>query len=98
MGTLSKSLASCGGYIAGSVELVEYLKYTAPGFVYSVGISPPNAAAALASLMVLQRQPKRVGPCCRVVQRCSLETGPGRVGLDTRLCSGLGTPVIRVTS
>ncbi len=40
MGTLSKSLASCGGYIAGSVELVEYLKYTAPGFVYSVGLSP----------------------------------------------------------
>ena len=37
MGTLSKSLASCGGYIAGSAELVEYLKYTAPGFVYSVG-------------------------------------------------------------
>jgi 7-keto-8-aminopelargonate synthetase-like enzyme len=44
MGTLSKSLASCGGYIAGSAELIEYLKYTAPGFVYSVGISPPNAA------------------------------------------------------
>jgi len=37
-GTLSKSLASCGGYIAGSTELVEYLKYTAPGFVYSVGL------------------------------------------------------------
>jgi acyl-CoA synthetase (AMP-forming)/AMP-acid ligase II/7-keto-8-aminopelargonate synthetase-like enzyme/acyl carrier protein len=50
MGTLSKSLASCGGYIAGSAELVEYLKYTAPGFVYSVGLSPPNAAAALAAL------------------------------------------------
>jgi 8-amino-7-oxononanoate synthase len=43
MGTLSKSFASCGGYIAGSRALVEYLKYTAPGFVYSVGMSPPNA-------------------------------------------------------
>ncbi|MEP6999386.1 MAG: aminotransferase class I/II-fold pyridoxal phosphate-dependent enzyme, partial [bacterium] len=32
MGTLSKTLASCGGYVAGSVALVEYLKYTAPGF------------------------------------------------------------------
>ena len=60
MGTLSKSLASCGGYIAGSAELVEYLKYTAPGFVYSVGLSPPNAAAALAALTVLQREPQRV--------------------------------------
>src|SRR5262249_18406651 len=44
MGTLSKSFASCGGYICGSRELIEYLKYTTPGFVYSVGISPPNAA------------------------------------------------------
>jgi 7-keto-8-aminopelargonate synthetase-like enzyme len=60
MGTLSKSLASCGGYIAGSAELIEYLKYTAPGFVYSVGMSPPNAAAALAALTVLQREPQRV--------------------------------------
>ena len=37
MGTLSKSLASCGGYIAGTRALVELLKYTNPGFVYSVG-------------------------------------------------------------
>ncbi|MCL2626130.1 MAG: aminotransferase class I/II-fold pyridoxal phosphate-dependent enzyme [Cystobacterineae bacterium] len=60
MGTLSKSFASCGGYIAGSHALVEWLKYTAPGFVYSVGISPPNAAAALASLRQLQAHPQRV--------------------------------------
>jgi 8-amino-7-oxononanoate synthase len=60
MGTLSKSFGSCGGYIAGSKELVEYLKYTAPGFVYSVGLSPPNAAAALAALRLLQEEPERV--------------------------------------
>jgi 7-keto-8-aminopelargonate synthetase-like enzyme len=60
MGTLSKSFASCGGYIAGSHALVEWLKYTTPGFVYSVGISPPNAAAALASLRQLEAQPQRV--------------------------------------
>jgi 8-amino-7-oxononanoate synthase len=60
MGTLSKSLSSCGGYIAGSKALVEYLKYTSPGFVYSVGISPPNAASALASIQVLEREPGRV--------------------------------------
>lgn len=60
MGTLSKSFASCGGYIAGSGALVEYLKYTAPGFVYSVGISPPDAASALASFRVLRAQPERV--------------------------------------
>jgi len=60
MGTLSKSFGSCGGYIAGKKSLVEYLKYTAPGFVFSVGLSPPNAAAALASLRLLKAEPQRV--------------------------------------
>ncbi|MEM8672983.1 MAG: aminotransferase class I/II-fold pyridoxal phosphate-dependent enzyme [Cyanobacteria bacterium P01_G01_bin.67] len=59
MGTLSKSFASCGGYIAGSAALVEYLKYTAPGFVFSVGMSPPNAAATLAAVRVLEQEPER---------------------------------------
>ena len=60
MGTLSKSFASCGGYIAGCKALIEYLKYAAPGFVYSVGISPPDAASALAALRVLKAEPERV--------------------------------------
>ncbi|MEB3356190.1 MAG: aminotransferase class I/II-fold pyridoxal phosphate-dependent enzyme, partial [Synechococcales bacterium] len=60
MGTFSKSFASCGGYIAGSHALVEYLKYTAPGFVFSVGMSPANAAAALAALRVIEAEPERV--------------------------------------
>ena len=60
MSTLSKTFASCGGYISGSKELVEYLKYTSPNFVFSVGISPPNCAAALAALRILEREPHRV--------------------------------------
>lgn len=60
MGTLSKSFASCGGYIAGSKALVDYLKCTAPGFVYSIGMSPANAAAALAALEQLSAEPERV--------------------------------------
>ncbi len=60
MGTLSKSLAGCGGFIAGSRALVELLKYTAPGFVYSVGLSPALAAASLEALRMLREQPERV--------------------------------------
>jgi 8-amino-7-oxononanoate synthase len=60
MGTLSKSFGSCGGYIAGGRAMVEYLKYTAPGFVYSVGISPANAAAALAAIRLLTEEPGRI--------------------------------------
>jgi 8-amino-7-oxononanoate synthase len=60
MGTLSKTLSGCGGYIAGSSALVDILKATAPGFVYSVGIPPAIAAAGLASLKILQEEPERV--------------------------------------
>ena len=53
-------LSSCGGYIAGSKALVRYLKYTALGFVFNVGLSPPNAAASLASVHLLMSDPARV--------------------------------------
>ena len=60
MGTLSKTLAGCGGYITGERALVEHLKYAAPGFVYSVGMAPSLAAASLEALRILQREPERV--------------------------------------
>ena len=60
MGTLSKTLGSCGGYIAGCRELIDILKYRASGFVFSVGLPPPAAAAALAALEVLMAEPERV--------------------------------------
>ena len=60
MGTLSKALGSCGGYIAGSRTLVRWLKYTVPGFVYSVGLPPAAAGAALGAIRLLDREPQRV--------------------------------------
>lgn len=60
MGTLSKTLAGCGGYIAGNHALIDNLRYAAPGFVYSVGISPPLAAAAICALKTMQQQPELV--------------------------------------
>ncbi|MEV4235619.1 type I polyketide synthase [Nocardia sp. NPDC050408] len=53
-GTMSKALAGCGGYVAGSAELIRFLKYTTPGFVYSVGMTPMNAAASVAAIRQLR--------------------------------------------
>jgi 7-keto-8-aminopelargonate synthetase-like enzyme len=92
MGTLSKSFGSCGGYIAGARELVRYLKYTAPGFVYSVGISPPNAAAALASIRRLEAHPE-LARRCRANADLFLRYAKER-GLDTGLSHG--TPVVPI--
>ena len=60
MGTISKALASGGGYLAGRETLVRYLKYTTPSFVFATACSPPNAAATLAALRVLRKEPERV--------------------------------------
>jgi len=60
MGTLSKGLGACGGYLAGSEALIQYLRYNVPGFVFSVGISPPVAAAALEAIRILRRDPEPV--------------------------------------
>src|SRR5438874_8105324 len=81
MGTLSKSLVFCGGYIAGRKDLIDYLKRMAPGFVFSVGMAPPAAAAALAAGEILQREPERVA---RLNERAALFLGLAReAGLDT---------------
>ena len=60
MGTLSKTLSGCGGYIAGESALVENLRHLAPGFLYSVGIPAPIAAAAVASLELIRNEPQRI--------------------------------------
>jgi len=93
MSTLSKTLASCGGYISGSKELVEYLKYTSPNFVFSVGISPANCAAALAALRVLDREPHRVEQL-RQNSKLFLELAKER-GFNTGMSNGTAVvPVI----
>lgn len=60
MGTLSKSLAGCGGFIAGESALIEHLKFLAPGFLYSVGMPPQVAAPALAALNNIRSKSERV--------------------------------------
>ena len=86
MGTLSKSLSSCGGYIAGSQTLVQLLKYTAPGFVYSAGLSPANTMAAIAALELMEREPEHVSQVQansrRFYELCKAE------GLDTGPAAG----------
>ncbi|MCE5241674.1 MAG: aminotransferase class I/II-fold pyridoxal phosphate-dependent enzyme [Desulfobacteraceae bacterium] len=87
MGTLSKTLAGCGGFIAGEAALVELLKFLAPGFLYSVGMSPPVAAACLAAMECLRREPERVAALQRR-GRFFLERAR-EAGIDTGTSAGL---------
>jgi 8-amino-7-oxononanoate synthase len=93
MGTLSKTFAGCGGYVAGSAALVELLKFSAPGFIYSVGMPPPIASAIHAAIGVMLEEPQRVERLRdngRTFLRLAREHG-----LDTGLAEGLNIiPVV----
>ena len=93
MGTLSKTLAAAGGYIAGSRALIDLIKYTSPGLVFSVGLSPPVAAAATAAVDVMMREPWRTA-ALRRNGLFLLKQARAR-GLDTGLSIGASVvPVI----
>jgi 8-amino-7-oxononanoate synthase len=86
MGTLSKTLAGCGGYIAGERALVDNLRYGSPGFVFSVGMSPPLAAASLAALECMLAEPWRVA-ALQARGREFLRLA-GEAGIDTGTSQG----------
>lgn len=93
MGTLSKTLASCGGYVCGSAALVSHLKHKAPGFVFSVGLPAPVAAAATAALAAMAAEPWRVARLRENGLR--FRDGAAAAGLDVGLSEGYAvTPVI----
>ncbi|MFM7373284.1 MAG: 8-amino-7-oxononanoate synthase [Sphaerospermopsis kisseleviana] len=59
IGTLSKALGSLGGYVAGSHQLIDFLKNRAPSWIYTTALSPADTAAALAAIQIVQQQPER---------------------------------------
>jgi 8-amino-7-oxononanoate synthase len=94
MGTLSKALSACGGYIAGSRQLIEILKFHASAFMFSVGMSPPVAAAALSALRLMQREPEHVEVLQKngalFVEECR------KLALDPGMSAGFAVGVVLV--
>jgi 8-amino-7-oxononanoate synthase len=80
-GSMSKSLASTGGFVAGSRELIEYLRTSSKQTIFSAAISPSMAAAASASLDILQTEPQHLERLWRNTRRYR-EMLKG-LGLDT---------------
>ncbi len=56
MGTFSKSLASCGGFIAGPADVIEYLRIASRSFIFSASAVPAAVGAALAALRVIRSE------------------------------------------
>ncbi len=92
VGTLSKTFGASGGFIAGRQRVIDWLRFTLPAFVFSVGLSPAVAAAVREGLAILRAEPWRV----RQLQdnaRFFLDEARAR-GLDVG--SAVGTAVVTI--
>lgn len=60
MGTFSKSLASVGGFIAASEEVIHYLKHKSRALIFSASLPPASTASVLAALKIIEEEPERI--------------------------------------
>ena len=59
-GTFSKSLASIGGFLVGERKVLDYIRHFAPSFMFAASAAPPQVAAAMAALEVMQEETWRI--------------------------------------
>jgi 8-amino-7-oxononanoate synthase len=59
MGTFSKSFASLGGFIVAQADVVHYIKHHSRALIFSASIPPANAAAVIAALDIIKKEPER---------------------------------------
>jgi glycine C-acetyltransferase len=81
MGTLSKTFAGCGGFVAACTEITTYLRHHARGYIFSGALPAGQASVAVAALEVLQREPELVTRLWKNVER--YVSGLKKLGFDT---------------
>ncbi|PSL18743.1 aminotransferase class I/II-fold pyridoxal phosphate-dependent enzyme [Shimia abyssi] len=86
IGTLSKSFASAGGFVAGNKQIIEWMRYGLAGFIYSVGLQPATVASSHQALKILRAEPERVTRL-RYISRLFLEKAQA-AGLNTGTAIG----------
>ncbi|TMI95680.1 MAG: aminotransferase class I/II-fold pyridoxal phosphate-dependent enzyme, partial [Bacillati bacterium ANGP1] len=88
VGTFSKSLASIGGFAAGTENVIHFLKHHSRPLIFTAALPPGNTAGVLAALQVLQREPERRERLWKNARR--LQDGLRSVGCRSkrRSCSG----------
>src|SRR3954463_4629387 len=95
MGTFSKSLASCGGFIAGDAEVIDYLRFSSRAFMFTAAAVPAAVGAALAALRIV-RSPEGPPLFARVLENAlRLRQGLRERGFKT-IDHEVVTPVVPV--
>lgn len=92
MGTLSKTIPSVGGYVAGNKDLIRYLRHASRAYIFSAALPPAQAAAAKAAFEVILEEPWRVK---KLRQNAALFiNGLKARGFDTMLTETAIVPIL----
>lgn len=91
MGTFSKSFASIGGFIAGEKTTIHWIKHLARSMIFSASLPAGNAAAALAALDVMEKEPERVERVNAIAER--MRQGYHDLGYNV---GGSETPIVPI--
>lgn len=73
MGTFSKSFASLGGFLVGDEPVIHYIQHFARSLIFSASITPPNTAAAMAALEIMETEPERRTRVLAISERMGYE-------------------------
>ncbi|MBI2331072.1 MAG: aminotransferase class I/II-fold pyridoxal phosphate-dependent enzyme [Chloroflexi bacterium] len=92
MGTLSKTIPSVGGYIAGKKELIDYLRHGSRAYIFSAALPPAQAAAANEAFKVILDEPERIDRLNANTQQ--FIGGLKGMGFDTLLTETAIVPVL----
>jgi 8-amino-7-oxononanoate synthase len=91
VGTFSKSLASIGGFVAASEDIIHFLKHNSRALIFSASPPPASIAAVIAALDIMAAEPERIEILWRNADY--LRKGLQHIGLDTGVSE---TPIIPV--
>ncbi len=94
VGTLSKALGSLGGYVAGSRELIDFLKNRAATWIYTTGLSPGDTAAAVKAVEIIRQEPARIKQLWQNINYLLRELPSGKIlpSQSSIICLGLNSP------
>jgi 8-amino-7-oxononanoate synthase len=92
MGTLSKTIPSVGGYVAGKKELIDYLRHGSRAYIFSAALPPAQAAAAMEAFKVILDEPWRMEKLWKNTRQ--FIDGLKGMGFDTMLTETAIVPVL----
>ncbi|MDO9351315.1 MAG: pyridoxal phosphate-dependent aminotransferase family protein, partial [Deltaproteobacteria bacterium] len=91
MGTYSKSLAAIGGFVAGTWEVINYIKHTARSMIFSASLPPALVASVSTALDIIEEQPQLLTQLWKNTRK--MLQGYKEMGFDTGMSE---TPIIPI--